>query len=270
MPAARQAALFELIDRLRALELRVVLVGGLVPPLLIEALEPAVFPEDIRMRRTRDCDLAVEIAAGAAGHQQVGLLDVLLGQLGYRRGRDNQFRWSHPSGLLLDLLPVPDGVERGDPDAVAIARTWVESDAPTFYRGYELALDEPVDVLVDQPEGAPHALRVAGLAPMLAMKLQAWIDREERRKDAHDVALLVRHIHPDRRGAELRRTAARDPSLVDQILDRLERDFTDAWHRGVLAYASEAFGWRDDDETEADREAVASATRRAIDVARLR
>lgn len=257
-------ALFALLDGLAALALDVVLVGGLVPPLLLEALEPDLFMEDVHGRQTKDCDLAVAITVGDNGRAQLDAIEALLAGLGWRRGRANQFRWEHGSRLPLDVLPVPDGIEAGATAAVALARTWVDSDVATFYRGYELALED--HVVIEIAHGATtRTLQIAGLLPMLAMKLQAWDDRPERQRDAHDVALLLRFTSLDTAVAALRRGEARRPDLVREVLARLRQAFTGPWERGVLAYAAEAFRYRDDDVTEPERNAVAFAVLRLLD-----
>lgn len=265
LTAAQHDALFVLIGALTELGLEVVLVGGLVPPLLIEALEPGVFMEDVRVRQTNDCDLAVAIGVGDAGRASVDAVHELLASSGWTyTPQQNPFRWVHDSNVQLDMMPVPAGIEASDGDAIAVAQTWVKRDTALFYRGYELALVDAVIVEIDVGP-LPRALRIAGLLPVLAMKLQAWTDRPERRKDAHDVAMLLRFISVENTAAALRRGEGRRPDLVREVLARLHPAFTDPWGRGVDAYALEAFPHREQDATEPDRNAVVEAARRLLE-----
>jgi hypothetical protein len=230
----------QIVGLFRALEhlgKRPVLVGGLVPPLLLSAMDPDAF-QDFEPRRTTDCDVAIDIAVDGSGDWEK--VQESLAALGFSfRPEQNQFRWQHPSGLRIDPMPVPAGIERGDHAALALAARFVSRDTRAFYRGYELALARFVDVDLELGDSV-HRLRIAGLGALLAMKLQAWTDRRhERRKDAHDICWLLRQMSTAVAAAELLETRRLRPDLIDEVLQRLEESFSDPDAPGQRDYASE-------------------------------
>ena len=255
LPLAAQERLFQIIDALEALGSRCVLVGGLVPPLLLEALDPDGFAQASDPRTTRDCDLAVHIAM--EGESEIDRTHAQLSELGMeRRSTENQFRW-RDVGLHLDLVPVPAGIEAGDPRAVSLAREFVQRDTALFFRGYELALSDRVEVHL---EGASRALHIAGLVSLLAMKLQAWTDcRFERRRDARDVAWLLRYLSPGLAAEHLARGHALRPDLVVEVVTRLRASFSDADHDGVSDYIREAYANIAEEYCDRHRRAVVAA-----------
>lgn len=263
------AALFELLDGLERLGLRSVLVGGLVPPLLLAALDPEGFDEERQSRRTADCDLALDLAV-TDGEQRNQEAEALLTRSGWSRRRareDNQFRWTHACKLLLDVVPVPAGVESGDAAAVAFARRKLDfvKDPARFYRGYELAVMQPIEISIEVAPTAWRTLRIAGLPAFLAMKLQTWLDRgRTRKRDAYDVAWLLRFTPAEIAIAALAHAAQTRPDLVSEIRSRLREDFADEWDRGIRAYASEKYPYRDEDLTEVHRGAAARAVQRVL------
>ena len=230
----------QVVELFRALERRdkrPVLVGGLVPPLLLVAMDPDAY-QDFEPRRTADCDMAIDIAVDVPGDWAA--VEALLAEQGFapRRGA-NQFRWQHSSGLQIDPMPVPAGIERGDPGAIEFARRLVEREPREFYRGYELALVRFVEVEIAVGD-TKHPLRIAGLVALLAMKLQAWMDRRyERRRDAHDICWLLRELKPEIAAAEMRQTRALRSDLVDEVLRRLSKEFSEPDQQGLRHYASE-------------------------------
>ena len=266
---ARHVALFELLDDLERLGTRAVLVGGLVPPLLLERLDPEGFASAPGARSTADCDLVLHVPL----HGGTAIYDEVQTGLRARWSADrrvNQFRWNHHSGLRLDLIPVPVGIERGDPAAIALASRWSpDIDVEAFYRAQEFAIATALDVEVVDPAGLYCGLRIAGLVAMLAMKLQAWNDSyRQRRRDAHDVAWLLRYLGTTIAVAAMRDARAQRPDLVDNVGAQLRRDFADAWGEGVRHYVAEAFPdryRRPDDEAEGDRNAAAMAIRQFLD-----
>jgi hypothetical protein len=258
-------ALFELLAALRQRELGAVLVGGLVPPLLLGHLQPDDADAAHSPRRTGDCDLALGVDVGGEHNQHAATIQTL-DALGWRADRKrNQFCWQHPARLWLDLIPVPAGIEAGDARAVAwIAPLLDGHDIDTFYRGYELALATAIDVSIEHA-GNHHRLPIAGLAAMFAMKLQAWTDGGAKHKShAHDVCWLLRYTDERVVVAALDGVRGGRPALVEEVVARLRASFADPWSRGVLDYAWEAFNRRSDDDTEADRNAVAAAATRVL------
>ena len=266
---ARHVALFELLDDLDRLSTRAVLVGGLVPPLLLERLDPDGFADAPEARSTADCDLVLHVPL----HGATAIYDDVQAALRARWSADprvNQFRWNHHSGLRLDLIPVPVGIERADPAAIELASEWSPNiDVKAFYRAQEFAIATALDIEIVDSGGARRGLRIAGLVAMLAMKLQAWNDSyRQRRRDAHDVAWLLRYLPTAVAAAAMGEARARRPDLVEDVGTHLRRDFADEWGEGVRHYVAEAFPdryRRADDEAEGDRRAAARAIRRFLD-----
>ena len=264
---ARHAALFELLDELERLGAPAVLVGGLVPPLLLDHLDPDASLAAPEPRRTADCDLVAHVSHGAPD-----AYDAVLRFLEARWARDrlaNQFRWVHVSGLRVDLIPVPAGIEAGDPAALAFAaRVSLNVDVAEFHHGQEYAIASALLVNVDDLGGGRRPIRVAGLVAMLALKLRAWTDSQrDRRRDAHDIVWLLRYVSTALAVDELVVARREQPTLVTGIVTALARDFADAWALGVRHYVAEAFPERyrlPDDEAESERLAAAYAVQRVL------
>lgn len=233
---ASNTALFRLLRGLDAMEYAYVLVGGLVPPLLRSALEPDTLEDPMENRRTSDCDLAIDVAV--SGFEKWARVQELLNEQGFTAfPKRSQFAWRHACGLLLDPMPVAKGIEENLPEALKFARGLVGRDTGPFFRGYELALQRPVTLDVEADDENRYPLKVAGLASLLAMKLQAWCDRpDERKKDAQDIGWLLLHLSPQVVVRELRDVEGDWPELVAEVIQRLERHFADADARGVSHY----------------------------------
>lgn len=264
----RHAALLELLARFDELGCRAVLIGGLVPPLLLQYLDPDGFATAPAGRRTADCDLVLDLAIGD-GLEVYRDVQEFLAARWTRDPRANQFRWNHHSGLRVDLIPVPAGIERQDLAAIGLAELWLpDIDVKAFYRGQEFAISTAIDLFVLDPSDVPFPLRIAGLAAMLTMKIQAWNDSYRgRKRDAHDVAWLLRYLDVEVAVRALRAARALRSDLVDHVVNHLRRDFSDEESAGVWHYVAEAFPDRhggEDEYTEADRNAVASAVQRLL------
>lgn len=217
-----------------------VLVGGLVPPLLRDVLDPEPLDEPPENRATADCDLALDVAVSAAKEWQ--RLQQFLHDEGFTPFKErSQFCWRHSCGLLLDPMPVAAGIERADPNAIEFASTFVERDLSSFFRGYELALQAPLRVDITFDGDDVYSLPIAGLAALLAMKLQAWTDRRyERPKDAQDIGWLLRYLPPPVVVSELRRAQLSWPELVAEVMERLTQHFADVDAKGVSDYVKQA------------------------------
>jgi hypothetical protein len=257
---ASTTVLLQLLRGLDELGCHSVLVGGLVPPLLFEALEPDPLDQPPRNRGTTDCDVAIDVAV--TGFAKWSEAQGLLTQLGLKKDpkRTNQFRWVHGCGLLIDPMPVPAGIERGDLVARTFALTVVEGDTSLFYRGYELALQQPMVVIIELEDGSQHSLRIAGLASLLVMKLQAWIDSlYAREKDAQDVGWLLRHLPAETVVRQLVAARALRAELIAEAVERLRSHFADPDARGVCHYTRQAYRGIADDYTERHRNALTTA-----------
>lgn len=257
--------LMDLIDRMKNLGSPTVLVGGLVPPLLLEALDPEGFAAAPAPRETTDCDLAIGLVIGASTtiddiHR--GLTDG-----GWQADpRRSQFAW-RKGRFKVDALPVPAGIEAGLDVAVAAVARFECRDPDRFFRGYEFAMQAPVAIYVETPAG-PRPLRIAGLVAILAAKLQARLDRRfDRKRDAQDIGWLVRYTNTTLLVDALRQAASMRSDLVAFVQRHLERSFGDADADGCMDYASEAHGIVDE-YTEPHREAVAMAVCRLLEAYR--
>jgi predicted nucleotidyltransferase len=254
----RAVTLVHLFRELDAHGRRCVLVGGQVPPLLQKMMDPEEEYLATASRSTADCDVAMEIAICTSSEWDQS--QALLVSLKFEKNeRVNQFRWKHTSGLLIDLLPVPAGIERGDPAAVEFSRDLVPEGTSTFFRGFELALARFEVVEIEVDDGSCYSLRIAGLPAMLAMKLQAWSEKPyDRKRDAQDIGWLLRYVNPELAAQQL--LAARDQwsELIEEVVQRLEKNFSDPEHRGIADYASQAHGI-DDSITARHRNAVVGA-----------
>ena len=159
-------------------------------------------------------------------------------------------------------MPVPAGIERGDPEAIAFAQSFGLRDTSTFFRGYELAIELFVEVTIELNDGTSHLLRIAGVAAMLSMKLQAWLDRRHLRpKDAQDICWLLRYLDPQIIATHLLDARGRRSELIDEVIERLELYYSDPDHDGVRA--SQPSG-RSDDVTERNRNAIAAAVQQVL------
>ncbi len=259
------AHLMDVIERMAGLGSSTVLVGGLVPPLLLEALDPDGFDEAPSPRETTDCDLAIGLVIGARTtiddiHQS------LLDGDWQPDPQRSQFAW-RKGGLKLDALPVPAGIEARDAAAVAAVARFETRAPEQFFRGYEFAMQAPVVIDVETPDG-PRPLRIAGLVAILAAKLQARLDRRfDRKRDAHDIGWLVRYMKTTLIVDALRRAASMRSDLVAFVQGQLERSFSDADADGCMDYAAEAHGIVDE-YNEPHREAVAMSIRVVLDAYR--
>lgn len=248
-----------ILDRLIALGGRPVLVGGLVPPLLVETFAPHSECE-LAARATSDCDVAFATDGDAERHQACR---AVMSELKFQPIQ--QFRWKHAGGLLVDAMPVHAGIESADERAVAFARTFVHRDPATFFRGYELALARPVSIALELDDGTSRDLAVAGVTPMLAMKLQAFTDRpQQRRKDARDVVWLARNLAPALIADDLHTCRALRADLVEEIVERLVNDFGDLWARGITAYFEEVYRGRTSYDEEPRRASGANAIAQVV------
>lgn len=250
---ANTTLLLSVLDELAERGGRPVLVGGLVPPLLAAALAPDEL-SDLAPRTTNDCDVAFLTDAGAASYEACRAAMLAL------RSPLHQFRWKHAGGLLVDAMPVPTGVERGDAPAVAFARAFLRDDPARFYRGYELALARPTTVMVELDDGTARPVAVAGVTAMLAMKLQAFLDRPfDRQRDAQDIVWLAHNLAPEAIGGDLVACRSARPELVAEVIARLEQHFVDPWSPGITAYFEQAFRGRTSFDEDARREGGAAA-----------
>jgi hypothetical protein len=257
--------LFKLLRGLEGLGGRPVIVGGLVPPLLFSVLEPEPLEEPPTNRGTTDCDVAIDVSI--AGHEKWLEIKALIEELAFAPNlkKKSQFSWIHTCNLEIDAMPVPAGIERGEPRAIEFAKFLVERDTSSFYRGYELALMQYEVVSIEMDDGSTHPLRIAGLTSLLAMKLQARLDRpHQRQKDAQDIGWLLRYLQTETVVRQLIAARMLRPELVAEVIERLSTDFTDEDARGICDYSRQAYSGVLDGYTERHRRALTAAVKEVL------
>jgi hypothetical protein len=254
------AALIEVLEILDALAARVVLVGGHAPPLILAALNPDGHSEVPPPRRTYDLDLAIDLAADAS--MPFAAIRARIEAHGWRNdGAANQFRWVR-GALAIDLMPVPAGVERDEPTAVAFARTFVWRETGRFFRGYELALAAPLELEV-QLGTHTRRMRVCGLVALLAMKLRTWRDSPHRGKDVRDIVWVLTHLDPSRVADALLAVPAEWAHVAAEVVDELTRHFADEWSEGARAVV--AGQTMTEEREERERRRIAATVRGVLD-----
>jgi hypothetical protein len=142
----------------------------------------------------------------------------------------------------------------------------------TFFRGQELVVVDPVSIQIESPAGDPISLRIANVAALLAMKIQAFDDHPtKRRRDAFDIAFLLRHGPRQAIAQQLANLAKGEhAAVVARIIDRLKIEFCDSWSRGTSAAYDEQHGgptpWAPDEE-DAERAVICAAVLEVVDLA---
>jgi hypothetical protein len=207
------------------------IVGGLVPSMICETTVDPSARDDGAHVGTTDLDVALEVSVLDAEHYKE--ISVRLRGKGFEPDRKDsgeptrqRWRWRAQKVTIDFLMPPAPGV---DPDKVRVQS--LESDfAALIVKPLGLAFHERIlrDLKGDTLEGDQLERRVAfcGPAAFVALKAFAFSKRTER-KDAYDlVYVLHRWPHGLTDIADRMAThARRDPDLVSEILELLERDF---------------------------------------------
>ncbi|MGD0452232.1 MAG: nucleotidyl transferase AbiEii/AbiGii toxin family protein [Solirubrobacteraceae bacterium] len=230
----------------------VCIVGGLVPPLLIDIARTDDGDDDLHPG-TNDLDLGLALAL--LDDERYAEINRRLRSEGFEpdtneNGNPTVQRWRLGElKVTIDFLmpPAPDQnlalrVQNLQPDFGALVTP-----------GLELAFDERVDIELDghtlAGERARRIVPVCGPAAFVVLKALAFGDRGEP-KDAYDLVYVIRHA-PGRGTAiaeRLRLHADRHAEIVARALGLLTRDFDAPEGLGPLRAA--AFAVADDAELE--------------------
>jgi hypothetical protein len=218
------------------------LVGGLAPRYLVGAAPPSSAHVG-----TRDLDLAVVFAVEGFDATGYETLERNLRDRGFRQAReedDPEFRWRRTvdgKDLVLEFLC--------DTDAVPFGRNF-RPRSGTGSRFQAFNVDGvrllPRDHLVvaieaERLDGGGRSrvdVRVAGLAPFVALKIRAFNDRHHD-KDAYDLVYTLFNF--DGGPAEAGRTMAASPVAAEastlRAVDLLRQRFSDPANDAPVAYA---------------------------------
>jgi hypothetical protein len=223
---------------------RLCVVGGLVPRYLVP--EAAASPVTGHIGTT-DVDVALRLAVGDADAAAYATLETNLKRAGLRRLEGQSWRWS----AAVDGLPVvvellgDDGVAEGG----ALFRPRVRPPAGAgglallCVRGAELANADAIGVRreVRLLDGALATVefRVANIAPFVALKADAYLDRREP-KDVYDLLYVVRRWPggPASAGAAIAISPVASDPFVRSSIQRLADEFKSADHVGPRDYAA--------------------------------
>jgi hypothetical protein len=242
---------------------RVCLVGGLVPRYLVpNAVDPLLGAHI----GSTDIDVALGLAVGRLGSGAYHNLENNLKGAGLARHGGSSWQWAAQVDghrILVELLGDDSSVPSG-----TLFRPKISPPAGAgrlellCVRGVELALLDFVIVEreLEMLDGALSTveLRVAGLAPFVALKADAYLDRREP-KDVYDLLFVLRNWPGGPRSAG--RTVASSPiarnEFVVSAVDRISGDFATAGHVGPRDYERFAdLGSRGDESAAIRDEAV--------------
>ncbi|MBN2840774.1 MAG: nucleotidyl transferase AbiEii/AbiGii toxin family protein [Coriobacteriia bacterium] len=221
---------------------RICLVGGLVPRYLLP--ENAARPTAGHVGST-DIDLAISLAVGPADGAAYATLENNFKRAGLARYKSSSWQWvAEVDGqpVVVELLGEDVATESG-----TLFRPHIKPPAGAgklellCVRGVELALRDvlevPREIVLLDGSTSVVGLRVAGLAPFVALKADAYLDRREP-KDVYDLIHVLRHWPGGPRVAAAVFVAspiASDP-FVASALERLGLDFASPTHAAPRDY----------------------------------
>lgn len=228
----------------------VVLIGGLVPGLLVPALDPDVEPHI----GTADIDLCLSVALVEGDTELYERIEIVLRRLGFEQA-DTSFRWhrTHALPLVVEFF-CPAGSDR--PPGQAFRPRQQESATAKHNMGGKLSalaieaghiLTQDVETVareVDLPERKGQTtvtLRVTGPLAFLVAKSQALVGptARDKPKDAYDIVWLV-ESWPGGPVAAAAAFAARpqfsDPGVAT-ALEVIRGAFADTKQIGARSYA---------------------------------
>lgn len=222
---------------------RVCLVGGLVPQYLVPQ---GGYRQPVHVGST-DVDVALRLAVDMGDSAAYRTLETNLKDAGFRRLDGSSWRWSvEVDGelVVLELLGDSEDVEPG-----VVFRPRVTPPAGTggvsvlCVRGVELAFRDAVSIErdVELLDGASTRVEflVANLAPYLALKADAYLDRRKQ-KDAYDFIYVLRWWPdgPDGAAGAVAASPVGRERFVVQALSRVSSDFTEQTRAGAVDYAA--------------------------------
>lgn len=221
---------------------RICLVGGLVPRYLLP--ENAAKPAAGHVGST-DIDLAISLAVGTADGAAYATLENNLRRAGLDRYRSSSWQWvADVDGqpVVVELLGEDPSTESGTLFGPHIKPPAGAGKLKLLcVRGAELALRDvievPREIVLLDGSTSVVGLRVAGLAPFVVLKADAYLDRREP-KDVYDLIHVLRYWPGGPRAAAGMCAASpvADDPFVASALERLGRDFASAAHAAPRDY----------------------------------
>ncbi|MDP2181433.1 MAG: nucleotidyl transferase AbiEii/AbiGii toxin family protein [Actinomycetota bacterium] len=222
---------------------KVCLVGGLVPLYLVRG---DGYAQPVHVGST-DVDVALRLAVEAEDLGAYTTLETNLKNNGFSRVDGSSWRWSATVDgdvVVLELLGDREDVEPG-----TVFRPKVTPPAGAggvgllCVRGLELAFRDSITITRDLQllDGAYSEVdfQVANLAPFVALKADAYLDRRKP-KDAYDLVYVLRWWPGGPEAAAVAVAAspvASDPFLADALI-RVSGDFSESNRVGAVDYAS--------------------------------
>lgn len=221
---------------------RLCLVGGLVPRYLVQG-DGHVQPAHVG---STDVDVALRLAVGADDLGAYATLETNLKKNGFSRVDGSSWRWAADVGSEVVVLEFLGDMEDVEPGTVFRPKVVPPAGAGGVgvlcVRGLDLAFKDSIVVMRDlQLLDGSHAsvsFRVANLAPFIALKADAYLDRRKP-KDAYDLVYVLRWWKggPEVAAAAVSESpVAGDPFFVS-ALSRVAEDFSDAHRVGAVDYA---------------------------------
>lgn len=222
---------------------RVCLVGGLVPRYLVQA-DRYDHPEHVG---STDVDVALRLAIDAQDDGAYATLESNLKRNGFVRVDGSSWRWAADiDGEFVVLELLGDSVE-ATPGTVFRPKVTPPAGAGGVgllcVRGVELAFGDALtisrDVLLLDGARSTVEFHVANLAPFVALKADAYLDRRKP-KDAYDLVYVLRWWQGGPQAAAeavASSPVAREP-FVTSAISRVLGDFAAPDRAGAIDYAS--------------------------------
>lgn len=222
---------------------RICLVGGLVPRYLL----PDTGYERPSHVGSTDVDVALRLALGADDEGAYATLETNLKRHGFNRVDGSSWRWYavvDGEPVVLELLGDDAETEPG-----TVLRPKVSPPAGAggvgllCVRGVELAFEDCLTVSVDtlMLDGARSSaeLRIANLAPFVALKADAYMDRRKS-KDAYDLVYVLRWWPggPEEAAAAVLASPVAEDEFLRSAVSRVYGEFKDAAHAGAVDYSA--------------------------------
>ena len=228
---------------------KICLVGGLVPLYLVPGNDYAQ-PEHIG---STDVDVALRLVVEAEDEGAYSTLQTNLKRAGFGRVDGSSWRWSTDvdgHAVVLELL--------GDAAAAAPGTVFTPKLAPPAgaggvgllcVRGVELAFRDSVAVVRELVllDGARSSVefQVANLAPFVALKADAYLDRRKPR-DAYDLVYVLRWWDggPEAAAAAVAASQIAGEPFVRSAIERVLGEFAGPDRVGAVDYAALAAAGR--------------------------
>lgn len=222
---------------------KVCLVGGLVPLYLVGG---DAYSQPAHVGST-DVDVALRLVVDAADDGAYETLKTNLKRNGFDRVDGASWRWAAEVDghvVVLELLGDAEDVAPG-----TVFRPKVEPPAGgggvglLCVRGVELAFRDSLVVTRDLQllDGARSSVefQVANLAPFVALKADAYLDRRKP-KDAYDLVYVLRWWQggPEAAAAAVAASPVAGESFVVSALSRVLGEFAETNRAGAMDYAS--------------------------------